>query len=378
MPSPSRAKPKKPEPAVKSKSQPGAVKRSGSSKQTRTLERVLSKETERHRRSISRGPSGVIALMRSASTPTLPMVKREASESAPPATAPRRGSKDCNHVPSVSATLTSTGEKAKKEAQVQAELHDAISGLRKPNREVVGKAMAEAEERRATTSLSQLRKSRKPTQHAGSRNIVKATPAGPRFRDVFGREASSQPANNSSAPTKVEPERMPPSRAILPSFTPRKRDRETALLIDESPALPKSFKPPPEQIAATPVRHSTLRQPTLSVPAPDDGVVLASSPVPPKRTQSLDEPSSSLRIRDSAIDMHSSPSDGQSTASAAKRPCISRVGSLEGFVTVTPVKKRAVDRAAITPIKQDTPKAGGPKHLSIYNQLGWDDYDELF
>ena len=375
MPSPPRTRPKRPEAAGRPRSQTGAAKRSGAIKQTRTLERVLSKETERHRRSISRGPSGVIALMRSASTPTLPMVKREASDSAPPANVPRPDSKDSNHAPSM---RTPAGEKAKKEAQVQAELHDAISGLRKPNREVVGKAMAEAEERRATTSLSQLRKSRKATQYTGSQNVVKATPAGPRFRDVFGHEASTQCSNNSSAPTKVEPDHVPPPWSMVPSSTPRKRDRDAAFLIDESPALAKSFKLPPEQISATPVRFSTLRQPTLLVPAPDDGVVLASSPVPSNRTQSLGRPPGSSRIRDSGMDMPSSPSDGQSTASAAKRPCVGRVGSLESFVTVTPVKKRAVDRAAITPIRQDSPKASGSKQLSIYNQLGWDDYDELF
>lgn len=38
--------------------------------------------------------------------------------------------------------------KASKQAQVDAELKDAISALRKPNRDVVGKALTEAEERR--------------------------------------------------------------------------------------------------------------------------------------------------------------------------------------------------------------------------------------
>ena len=46
---------------------------------------------------------------------------------------------------------------------VQAELQDAIKSLRRPNRDVVGKDMAEAAERRATTSLSQLRS--KETKH---------------------------------------------------------------------------------------------------------------------------------------------------------------------------------------------------------------------
>ena len=44
--------------------------------------------------------------------------------------------------------------KATRRAQMEAELHDAISALRKPNREVVSKAMAEADERRVSASLS--------------------------------------------------------------------------------------------------------------------------------------------------------------------------------------------------------------------------------
>ena len=47
--------------------------------------------------------------------------------------------------------------KAQKEAIVKAELQDAINSIRRPNRDVVGKDMAETTERRATTSLSQLR-----------------------------------------------------------------------------------------------------------------------------------------------------------------------------------------------------------------------------
>ena len=48
--------------------------------------------------------------------------------------------------------------KAKKRALVEAELQDAISVLRKPNRELAGKAVVEAAERRAASaSLSQMR-----------------------------------------------------------------------------------------------------------------------------------------------------------------------------------------------------------------------------
>jgi translation initiation factor 2B subunit (eIF-2B alpha/beta/delta family) len=44
--------------------------------------------------------------------------------------------------------------KANKKALVEAELKDAISALRKPNREVVGKAMAEEDERKVIAGLS--------------------------------------------------------------------------------------------------------------------------------------------------------------------------------------------------------------------------------
>jgi DNA replication regulator SLD3 len=44
--------------------------------------------------------------------------------------------------------------KVAKKAKVEAELKDAISALRKPNRECVGKAMAEADQRRASTLFS--------------------------------------------------------------------------------------------------------------------------------------------------------------------------------------------------------------------------------
>lgn len=44
--------------------------------------------------------------------------------------------------------------RANKKAVVDAELKEAISALRKPNREVMGKAMAEADERRTSASLA--------------------------------------------------------------------------------------------------------------------------------------------------------------------------------------------------------------------------------
>lgn len=50
--------------------------------------------------------------------------------------------------------------KVNKKTLVDAELKDAINALRKPNREVVGKAIAEAAERKASTGLSLSAKSK--------------------------------------------------------------------------------------------------------------------------------------------------------------------------------------------------------------------------
>jgi len=55
--------------------------------------------------------------------------------------------------------------KANKKAMVEAELKDAISALRKPNRGVVGKDMAEADERRALTGSSAKSKFAAPQLH---------------------------------------------------------------------------------------------------------------------------------------------------------------------------------------------------------------------
>lgn len=49
--------------------------------------------------------------------------------------------------------------RASKKAEVDAELKEAISALRKPNREVVGKAMAEADDRRTSAGLNTKSKS---------------------------------------------------------------------------------------------------------------------------------------------------------------------------------------------------------------------------
>lgn len=384
MPSPPKPKPKKTEDTVKPIAKPGTVtKRPTAPKTTRTLDRVLSKESERNRRSMSRGPGSMIALMRSATTP-VPMLKRESSDTVSLASLPaRRDSQDMSASRSQASGSSVTAikrpnpeEKAKKEAEIHAELKAAISSLRKPNREVVGKAMAEAEERKASTSLSQLRKSRKPTEHGGIHNIVKATPAGPRFRNALARDDWSKAASTRVHESVENEQIVSSSSRRIPSSASRKRNNDQVLVEASSPALPPP-RAPADLIGATPLKRPAIKRSFLSAPEPDEGLVLASSPIASRKYPPA--PSSYLKHRDSGIGMPSSPGD-RLAETPVKRPRLGQMGSLEGFVTVTPVKSRGMDSdAAITSApKLQLEKPSATRTMSLYERLGWDDdFDDL-
>lgn len=140
----------------KKEQRPGAAaKRPGAPNAPRTLQRALSTD-QLNRRSVSRGPSNMIALMRSASSTSVTGVKREGSEPAALRTLPKA---ELNMMGPRQSSLSRTNSasnledaKASKKAQVEAELKDAISTLRKPNRGVVGKAIVEAAERRSAAT----------------------------------------------------------------------------------------------------------------------------------------------------------------------------------------------------------------------------------
>lgn len=96
--------------------------------------------------------------MRSATSTSLPGIKREASD---PSLVKSVLNAELDLMNRKSGPLSRSSSvsipqdaKSNKKAQVEAELKEAISSLRKPNREVVGKALAEAAERRATVGSS--------------------------------------------------------------------------------------------------------------------------------------------------------------------------------------------------------------------------------
>ncbi|KAI0802839.1 DNA replication regulator SLD3-domain-containing protein [Xylaria sp. FL0064] len=369
---------KKTETMPKATSKPGAAaNRPIRSKATRNLEAFLSQETERNRRSISRGPSGVIALMRSASTPTIPLLKREASEPLSLASIPKAeaGISQGKHILSLDplSAKRRAESKEKRAAFVKAELQDAISTLRRPNRDIVGKAMAEADERRAVTSLSQLRKSRKPTQFNRFQSVVKATPVASRFRDALAKERDSQ-SSLSQRFDAVAEEQAPPS-SMVPSSAPRKRDREAAF--GSEPAIhPTLDTLVTEQVIATPPKTSALNRNFLSAPQPDSGVVLASSPVMARK---LNQPSFVTKARPATLGHR----DGGVVL--AETPVKSRnvIVSMDDYITVTPVKRRMLDNgASVTLSGTETNDTGNNaenrpgRKITIFERLGWDDdYD---
>lgn len=132
-----------------------AIKRPAAPRPPKTLQRALSTD-QQNRRSVSRGPSNMIALMRSATSTTVATVKREGSE---PAKLRRVSTNDIESqrrpaLSRSSSVVGQDGSKASRKALVDAQVRDAIAALRKPNRDIVGQAMEEADSQRALAARS--------------------------------------------------------------------------------------------------------------------------------------------------------------------------------------------------------------------------------
>ncbi|KAK3397778.1 DNA replication regulator SLD3-domain-containing protein [Sordaria brevicollis] len=273
--------------ATSSKPKPGApAKRVSATKKEneRTLQRVLS--TERMRRSVSRGPSGTIALLRSASATAIPGLKREGSEPLlgmiPKSEAVAVKEKNVSIFSRSAGSLPNNEEaKAKKKARVEAELKEAISALKKPNRALAGKEIVEEAERRTAQPKSKLNK--KQPRAAGVQ--IKATPANNRFKDVFAKE-----------PQPLQPDHLfeedgpaiPSSASVVPASTlPRKFTNVFATSTTHTTGANPSVQadddvarlPPRKQVQETPLRKKSIPQISL---APIDEEVEEATPLPQK------------------------------------------------------------------------------------------------
>ncbi|OBS18344.1 hypothetical protein FPOA_10071 [Fusarium poae] len=330
-------------PSSKQSPKPGTLaKRSVSGQPTRTLQRALSTE-QQSRRSASRGPSNMIALMRSATTTALPGIKREASDPALVKSVlgndPDLMNRKSGPLPRSSSATYLQDAKISKKAQVEAELRDAISSLRKPNRQVVGQALAEAAERRATVSSS-AKKARKPVKSSFGTPVVKATPANVRFKDVFASRANAMETPLISTEDVIPPSSLP---SMVPSTGYRGGGQRDAFVQSRTPDF--------ERIGSTPTKTGStfIRRPA------DDPDVL---PFPP-----------------------SSPCLERKTVSAAnlfnftgitdRKRKVSFESSLNDEILATPVK--AIKTKSIEGLENIRMEPEPAKQVSIYQRLGWDD-----
>ncbi|KAL9942882.1 hypothetical protein ACHAQF_007932 [Verticillium nonalfalfae] len=336
----------KPSSSSKPKSKTNVVaKRSiSASKASKSIQEELAKEQSR--RSVSRGPGSAIALMRSATSSTLPALKRESSDQSllsGMAKAEPGSLSERSRVLSKSSSLTALGDvKAQKKAIVDAELRNAISVLRKPNREMANLDVVEAAERRTSGGLSHTRKTKKPVRHPLFQSVqVKATPANNRFRDALAEAGGS---------AKMPAISMPPSSASMIPSTAKRRSTSDYFGSFSSSA-----------VKATPSRPR------------------ASAPLGAPHDEPSIPPSSPLMARKPARQQSAVPA----TTPAQPRPRAMRSPSPIGaHIFDTPVKAATSfslpeDEIAATPVMK-TAAPAEKKASSIYEKLGWDDdFDDL-
>jgi DNA replication regulator SLD3 len=369
---PNLVSPTRPTPHSKSSSQtqPGAVaKRPQPQKSRRTLQRVLTDEkTAASQR--GRHPS----LARSVTAPSLQEVKRESVEpSLPSLSASVRGGiqiarRADNREVDLNAVAKQHETKLKKMNMLmeqKRELDAAISALRKPNRGLVAKEIAEHAEKRisSTSTSTSSRKSRNPVRNPFWQGVqVMATPKGSRKKDVSVElpapprglaRASSGPQVDTS-PALGSDISMVPGSALRPSVPgPNVGSRDELNSIHETPSRGLSRLSDPlemmiKEATDTPrnseCSRALFKVPNLPVPRSVDGYGTSSITV-------------SSRLFSGSRNKDTIPSVQETPPRSVPAMLPSSPGPLD-----TPVK--GGNRAPMTPGK------------SIYEQLGWDD-DEL-
>lgn len=354
---------------VASKPKPGApAKRVTATKKEneRTLQRVLS--NERMKRSVSRGPGGTIALLRSASATAIPGLKREGSEPLlgmiPKGEAVAVKEKNVSIFSRSAGSLGNNEDaKAKKKARLEAELKEAISALKKPNRALAGKEIVEEAERRTAqpksskcfpdpvsvrsktnNSLPELNK--KQPRAAGVQ--IKATPANNRFKDVFSKE--SQPLHLDHL-FEEDGAAIPFSASVVPASTlPRKFTNMFATSTSPNTGQggnPSSQTgdearqiPPHKQVQETPLRKKSV--PQISLPQIDEEVEEA-TPVPPSKNVDVHvqaTPVRKQRFTQQKLPVPHRPDDHLQVPQATTTTTITTTPQRKRHVQGTPMRNR--------------------------------------
>jgi len=305
--------------------------------------------------------------MRSATMPIVPGMKREASEAPSMSSIPIAESQSVEasrggllnskrfsrREVDLSSMAPKTNTKADKQAVIEAELKEAISALKKPNRELAGKSIVETAEKR---SASISRKSKKPIRNPLFQAVqISATPKANRQKDIFAR-----PFHSSTERIIDDSMIIPPSS--LPKI-PQSVSRSSGGLSSRNPFL--------SSVQATPTRKSV---PAFSKLSGNMGFFSGDCP-----------PSSPLHIRRSSAQLFNAVPD-----SAIKKPA----GTILSGVADTPIKSTTGHghpvMLEIGSNKENLQQGSEVEKMfsqskhdevtneeSIYKALGWDDIDEL-
>lgn len=337
--------------ASKKEQKPGsATKRPAAPRPPKTLQRALSTD-QQSRRSVSRGPSNMIALMRSASSTSLPRIRREGGESAPLRRLPKMEDGDKSQRRPALVRSGSSGvatsqnaSRAGRQALVDAQVKDAIAALRKPNREVVGQAMEEVDQQRAIAAA----KARKMQRSS----IVKATPANNRFKDVFahGEGIPDTPVHGHHTDEFIPPSSIGP---FVPSTGQRNGFRNPMDL--NTPRAMDIVGSTPTKRATASFLHRADEEPRV----PPSPLARASLQAAAARPLS-GNPNTNNRLQP--------PRTAQGTENQHYSG---------DHVFATPAKKQKHQQVSASPVGQPQLHGqGGEPKISIFTRLGWDDdYD---
>ncbi|CAP93107.1 hypothetical protein E8E15_001396 [Penicillium rubens] len=296
-------------------------------------------------------------------------------------------------------------------ANQKKELDAAIDALRKPNRELVSKDLADDASKRAMSGGGSSRKSRNPVRNPFGEGVqVMATPRGNRRKDAAPRSLapSRSFAGVENSPFGESPIMIPSSSRRAISFSgadsdpfnshdnppggrsPRSSQPDGA--IQETPTRPSSKIFQSDTIAARRPSSSTgkglFRVPNLPAPRSSTQPMVPGSPVHsrPKNISAFTEnlSTSSRQFSQSlnharASAIMETPPRRQAPQSISTPTAVPFSLSLDAMVTDNPrahsppaVMGTPVKGAAAVPVTPDKSQS-----KSIYEQLGWDDEMEF-
>lgn len=127
-----------------------AAKRPATMPSRKSLDKIF--ESDQQKRKASRRPVDVLARMRSATPAAIPGLKREGSEPLSLDRIPSLNEKSRNMLARSVSNAGIDELKTQRKLKVEAELKEAISALKKPNRQLVGNSIADELEQRAASS----------------------------------------------------------------------------------------------------------------------------------------------------------------------------------------------------------------------------------